>query len=201
LIASLYDINSGVITIDGVDIREITQKELHENISYIPQKSQLFFGTVKENILYGNQNASDEDIKKVIEISQATDFINSLPDGINSDISQSGNNISGGQKQRLTIARALIKKSKIYLFDDSFSALDFRTDAALRKALKNELNDSTVLIVGQRISTIMNADNIIVLNEGKIVGQGKHEELLKTCSIYKEIAKSQLSDKELNIKK
>lgn len=201
LITRLYDISSGLITIDGVDIRETTQKELHENISYIPQKSQLFFRTVKENILYGNKDANDEEIKKVIEISQSTDFINSLPGGINADISQSGSNISGGQKQRLTIARALIKKSKIYLFDDSFSALDFKTDAALRKALKNELKDSTVLIVGQRISTIMNADNIIVLNEGKIVGQGKHENLLKTCSIYREIAKSQLSDKELNQKK
>lgn len=199
LIPRLYDVTSGEITIDGINIKDLSQKDLHDQISYIPQKAQLFYGTIKDNILYGNKNATEDEIKKAAKIAQAIEFIDTLQDGFNSDISQSGDNLSGGQKQRLTIARAIIKKSKVYLFDDSFSALDFKTDRALRKALKEELNNVTIIIVGQRISTIMNSDNIIVLNNGIIVGQGKHKELLKTCSVYREIAKSQLSDKELNI--
>lgn len=197
LLPRFYDISSGQILIDGVDIREVSQHELRENIGYVPQKGSLFQGTVESNLKYANENASIDEVKKVAEIAQAMEFINQKPEGFETEISQGGSNVSGGQKQRLSIARALMKKSKIYIFDDSFSALDFKTDAALRKALKEQTSDSTFLIVAQRISTIMNADKIVVLDEGRIVGIGTHEQLLENCETYKEIAFSQLSEEEL----
>jgi ATP-binding cassette subfamily B protein len=197
LIPRLYDVSSGVISIDGVDIRDIPQTELHAKIGYVPQKASLFSGTIKSNIIYGNPEASDEDIDRAISIAQAADFINGLPKKLKSPVSESGNNLSGGQKQRLSIARALVKRPQIYLFDDSFSALDFKTDSALRKALRKETAQATFIIVAQRISTIMKADKIIVIDEGKIVGTGRHEELLKTSQEYREIAESQLSASEL----
>lgn len=197
LLPRFYDITSGQILIDGVDIREVSQHELRENIGYVPQKGSLFQGTIESNLKYANENASSDEVKKVAEIAQAMEFIDQKPEGFETEISQGGSNVSGGQKQRLSIARALMKKSKIYIFDDSFSALDFKTDAALRKALKEQTNDSTFLIVAQRISTIMNADKIVVLDEGRIVGIGTHEQLLENCETYKEIAFSQLSEEEL----
>ncbi|MDI6604557.1 MAG: ABC transporter ATP-binding protein [Thermoanaerobacteraceae bacterium] len=197
LILRFYDVTRGQILIDGIDIREVTQHELRSRIGYVPQKGLLFSGTIKSNLMYGDENASDEDIKKAAEIAQAIEFINEKAEGFDSEISQSGTNVSGGQKQRLSIARALVKKPDIYIFDDSFSALDFKTDAALRKALKAETTQSTVLIVAQRISTIMNADKIVVLEDGEIVGIGTHKELMENCKIYQEIALSQLSKEEL----
>ncbi len=197
LIPRFYDVTSGEILIDGVNIKEMKQEDLHDKIGYVPQKGVLFSGTIESNIKYGLPDATDEDIKNAIETAQATNFVSKLEDKSKSSISQGGTNVSGGQKQRLSIARALVKKPEIYIFDDSFSALDFKTDATLRKALKQKTQHSTVLIVAQRIGTIINADKIVVLNEGKIVGIGRHEELLKTCSVYKEIALSQLSEKEL----
>ncbi|QSZ27884.1 ABC transporter ATP-binding protein [Aceticella autotrophica] len=197
LILRFYDVTGGQILIDGIDIREVTQHELRSRIGYVPQKGLLFSGTIKSNLMYGDENASDEDIKKAAEIAQAIEFINEKAEGFDSEISQSGTNVSGGQKQRLSIARALVKKPDIYIFDDSFSALDFKTDAALRKALKAKTSQSTVLIVAQRISTIMNADEIIVLEDGEIVGIGTHKELMENCKIYQEIALSQLSKEEL----
>jgi ATP-binding cassette subfamily B protein len=197
LILRFYDVTRGQILIDGIDIREVTQHELRSRIGYVPQKGLLFSGTIKSNLMYGDENASDEDIKKAAEIAQAIEFINEKAEGFDSEISQSGTNVSGGQKQRLSIARALVKKPDIYIFDDSFSALDFKTDAALRKALKAKTSQSTVLIVAQRISTIMNADKIVVLEDGEIVGIGTHKELMENCKIYQEIALSQLSKEEL----
>jgi len=197
LIPRLYDINSGSITIDGVDIRDIKQKELHSHIGYVPQKTSLFSGTVASNISYGKPSATNKEMKAAAEIAQANDFINGLPDKFDSSIAQSGNNISGGQKQRLSIARALTKNPEIYLFDDSFSALDFKTDAALRHALNKKITKATLIIVAQRISTIMNAEKIIVLNDGKIVDIGTHDELMRKSSVYREIAESQLSAAEL----
>ena len=197
LIPRLYDINSGSITIDGVDIRDIKQKELHSHIGYVPQKTSLFSGTVASNISYGKPSATNKEMKAAAEIAQANDFINGLPDKFDSSIAQSGNNISGGQKQRLSIARALTKNPEIYLFDDSFSALDFKTDAALRHALNKKITKATLIIVAQRISTIMNAEKIIVLNDGKIVDIGTHDELMRKSSVYREIAESQLSATEL----
>jgi ATP-binding cassette subfamily B multidrug efflux pump len=197
LIPRLYDVTGGSITIDGVDIRDISQHELHGAIGYIPQKALLFSGTVASNIAYGRPGASEDEIRQAAAIAQATEFINNLPDGMASAISQGGTNVSGGQKQRLTIARALVKRPPIFLFDDSFSALDFKTDAALRDALKKDLKQSTVVIVAQRISTIMYADHIIVLEKGVIVGQGKHQDLLSSSDVYREIAESQLSADEL----
>lgn len=197
LIPRLYDINSGSITIDGVDIRDIKQKELHSHIGYVPQKTSLFSGTVASNISYGKPSATNKEMKVAAEIAQADDFINGLPDKFDSSIAQSGNNISGGQKQRLSIARALTKNPEIYLFDDSFSALDFKTDAALRHALNKKITKATFIIVAQRISTIMNAEKIIVLNDGKIVDIGTHDELIRKSSVYREIAESQLSATEL----
>lgn len=199
LIPRFYDVTSGAITIDGFDIRDFSQHYLHEIIGYIPQQSMLFSGTVKSNILYGQPKADSADIDEAITAAQAKEFVANLADGLDSPIAQGGNNISGGQKQRLTIARALIKKPPIFLFDDSFSALDFKTDAALRQALNTELKDSTIIIIAQRISTIMQADNIIVLDNGQIVGQGKHEDLLISSPIYREIAESQLSVSELKL--
>lgn len=197
LIPRLYDVSGGMITIDGVNIKDIPQTELHAKIGYVPQKASLFSGTIKSNIIYGNPEASDDHIERAISIAQASEFINGLPKKLNSPVSESGSNLSGGQKQRLSIARALLKKPQIYLFDDSFSALDFKTDAALRSALKKETANETFIIVAQRISTIMQADKIIVVDEGKIVGMGRHDELLKSTPEYREIAESQLSASEL----
>lgn len=197
LIMRFYDVTEGQVLVNGVDVREVTQQDLRDRIGYVPQKSLLFSGTIESNMKYANENASEEDIEEALDIAQALGFVNEKPDGIKSDISQGGGNVSGGQKQRLSIARALVKKPDIYVFDDSFSALDFKTDSALRKALKDRLQSATVIIVAQRISTIMNAEQIIVLDEGKIVGKGTHKELMENCPTYQEIALSQLSKEEL----
>lgn len=198
LIPRFYDVSAGQIMIDGIDIRDLKLKDLYSKIGYVPQKGVLFSGTVESNIKYGNLNASGQEVENAMKVSQSMEFVSKLDNGINSDISQGGSNVSGGQKQRLSIARALAIQPNIYIFDDSFSALDFKTDAALRKDLEKETKGRTVLIVGQRISTIVNANKIIVLDEGKIVGQGTHTELLKSNKIYQEIARSQLSDQELS---
>jgi len=197
LIPRLYDATKGAITIDGIDIKKIPQAELHNHIGYVPQKASLFSGTVGSNIAYGKPNADTKEIKQAAKTAQAESFINGLPKGLRNSISQAGNNVSGGQKQRLSIARALAKQPEIYLFDDSFSALDFKTDASLRKALDRDIANATLIIVAQRISTIMQAEKIIVIDNGKIVGQGTHRELLKSSSVYREIAQSQLSADEL----
>lgn len=197
LIPRFYDVSEGNIFIDGIDIREVTQYDLHEKIGYVPQKGILFSGNIESNLKYGKANATKQELIAAAKTSQSLDFINEKEDKFNSEIAQGGNNISGGQKQRLSIARALIKKPEIYIFDDTFSALDFKTDSMLRKALKKDIKDSTVLIVAQRISTIMNANQIIVLENGEIVGIGTHEKLMKDCNVYQEIALSQLSKEEL----
>lgn len=197
LIPRFYDIPKGEILIDGVNIRKLTQEDLRAKIGLVPQKALLFTGTVEENIRMGKDNAGDVEIQHAAEIAQAIEFITELQEGFKSNIAQGGANLSGGQKQRLSIARALVRKPKIYIFDDSFSALDFKTDAKLRQVLKKETMTSTVLIVAQRISTIINADKIIVLDQGQIVGTGTHSELINNCEIYKEIASSQLSEEEL----
>ncbi|HAE92745.1 MAG TPA: ABC transporter [Tissierella sp.] len=200
LIPRFYDVTEGEILLDGINIRDIKLHDLREKIGYVPQKGVLFTGTIESNLKYGkNSGVSDEDILKAIEISQAKEFIDEKDKGILSEISQEGSNISGGQRQRLSIARALVKKPEIFIFDDSFSALDFKTDAALRKAMSEEIKDRTLLIVAQRINTIMNAENIIVLDEGRIVGMGTHKELLRNCDVYRQIALSQLSEEELAI--
>ena len=196
LIPRFYDCSDGVILINGQNVKDYTQNELHEMIGYVPQKGILFSGSVKDNIKYGNENATDEEIAKAIDISQSN-FIYNFPEGLDYHISQGGKNVSGGQKQRLSIARAIIKNPDILIFDDSFSALDYKTDKIVRKKLNENFKDTTKVIVAQRIGTIMNADIIVVLNEGKIVGMGKHEDLLKTCDVYREIALSQLSKEEL----
>ena len=187
----------GSITIDGEDIRDITQHELRERLGYVPQKGVLFSGTIASNILYGNPDGSEAEMREATEIAQACEFIEEKNKKYQSRISQGGSNVSGGQKQRLSIARAIAKQPDIFIFDDSFSALDYKTDVALRKALKEHTSDSVVLIVAQRISTILHAEQIVVLDEGKIVGKGTHEELLKTCEVYQQIAMSQLSEEEL----
>lgn len=197
LIPRFYDVTSGEILLDGINIKEIKGKELRSKIGFVPQKGILFSGTVRSNIKYGNPNMSDEDMKEAARIAQATEFINGLKEGYDSPIAQGGTNVSGGQKQRLSIARAIAINPEIYIFDDSFSALDFKTDAVLREELKKITKDSTVLIVAQRISTIMTADQIVVMNEGKVAGIGTHSELMKDCEIYREIALSQLSEEEL----
>jgi ATP-binding cassette subfamily B protein len=197
LVPRLYDVTSGSITIDGVDIRSVAQFDLRKHIGYVSQKASLFSGTVNSNIKYGNPTANQEDVKKAASIAQASDFIGKLSDGFDSLISQSGNNVSGGQKQRLSIARVLAKKPEIYLFDDSFSALDFKTDSALRHALSQEVSKATFIIVAQRISTIMQAEKIVVIDNGRIVDIGTHHELLTKSKVYKEIAESQLSEDEL----
>ncbi|WP_425447577.1 ABC transporter ATP-binding protein [Dethiothermospora halolimnae] len=197
LIPRFYDVTEGEIMIDGIDIREVTQHDLREKIGYVPQKSSLFSGTIESNLKYGYENASESDLKRASEIAQAIDFIEDKDKGFKEHISQGGSNVSGGQKQRLSIARALIKKPDIYIFDDSFSALDFKTATALKKALKTQTKTSTIFIVEQRISNIMNADQIIVLDEGEMVGKGSHKELMENCPIYREIASSQLSKEEL----
>lgn len=197
LIPRFFDATEGQILVDGVDIKDVNQADLREKLGYVPQKGILFTGTIDSNLRYGNRNATEEDIKEAAEIAQATEFIESKPKKYNSEIAQGGTNVSGGQKQRLSIARAIAKNPEIYIFDDSFSALDLKTDAALRKALNKKTSESTVLIVAQRISTILHAEQIIVLDEGKIIGKGTHEELLKNCEVYKQIALSQLSKEEL----
>ena len=197
LIPRFYDVSKGSITLDGVDIREVTQHELREKLGYVPQKGLLFSGDIRSNILFGNPDGSEEEMVEAAKIAQASEFIDSKPDGYASHISQGGTNVSGGQKQRLSIARAIAKHPEVFIFDDSFSALDFKTDATLRKALKKRTKDSTVLIVAQRISTILNAEQIIVLDDGKIAGIGTHRELLKNCEVYRQIAASQLSESEL----
>ncbi|MGI6225715.1 MAG: ABC transporter ATP-binding protein [Peptococcales bacterium] len=197
LIPRFYDVTQGQVLVDGVDVREATQYELREKIGYIPQKSSLFSGTIASNLKYAKENASNTDLEEASEIAQALEFINEKPEGFGTEIAQGGTNVSGGQKQRLSIARALIKKPDIYIFDDSFSALDFKTDRAIRKALKEKTKSSTVIIIAQRISTIRQAEQIIVLDEGRIVGMGNHQELMKNCQTYQEIAFSQLSKEEL----
>ena len=183
--------------IDGVNIKNVSQHDLREKIGFIPQKGLLFSGTIESNLKYGGDYITDEDIFKASEIAQAMEFISNKEEMFNAEIAQGGTNVSGGQKQRLAIARAIAKKPEIFIFDDSFSALDFKTDAKLRKAINTELKESTLLIVAQRISTIMNADQIIVLDEGKIVGKGTHKELMNSCEVYQQIALSQLSKEEL----
>ncbi|MBN1267731.1 MAG: ABC transporter ATP-binding protein [Anaerolineales bacterium] len=197
LIPRFYDVTEGEIFLDGIDIREVGQSDLREKIGYVPQKGTLFSGTIESNLRYADENASEEKLREAADIAQASEFIFSKPEGLEADIAQGGSNVSGGQKQRLAIARALVKKPPIYIFDDSFSQLDFKTDSSLRKALKEKTGDSTVLIVTQRVATVINADQIIVLNEGRVVGKGKHHELMESCETYQEIALSQLSKEEL----
>jgi len=197
LVPRFYDVTEGEILLDGIDIRKVSQHDLREKIGYVPQKGVLFSGTIESNLKYSGKSITDENMIKAAEIAQATDFIKGTKESYNTEISQGGTNVSGGQKQRLSIARAIAKKPEVYIFDDSFSALDFKTDAALRKALKKETLNSTVLIVAQRISTILHAEQIIVLEEGRIAGIGTHNELMKTCDVYKQIALSQLSKEEL----
>ncbi len=197
LIPRFYDVTEGALLIDGIDIREVTQHDLREKIGYVPQQSTLFSGTIESNLRYADEDASDEALREAADIAQASEFILAKPEGLAAEIAQGGANVSGGQKQRLAIARALVKKPPVYIFDDSFSSLDFKTDAALRRALREHTRSSTVLIVTQRVSTIKNADQIIVLEEGRIVGKGTHRELMETCAPYREMALSQLSGEEL----
>jgi ATP-binding cassette, subfamily B, multidrug efflux pump len=197
LIPRFYDVQKGSVLVDGVDTRDMTQDELRGKIGFVPQRGVLFSGTISDNIRYGREDATEKEIKHAAEVAQADDFISKMPEGFNSTISQGGTNVSGGQKQRLSIARALVRKPEIYVFDDTFSALDFKTDAKLRAALKNETHDATVIIVAQRVSTVIDADQIIVLDNGRIVGLGKHNDLMKTCDVYKGIVTSQLSAAEI----
>ncbi len=197
LIPRFYDVTEGRITLDGTDIRDISQKKLRSVLGYVPQKGVLFSGDIASNIKFGGEDITDEKMQESAQIAQAVEFIESKPEGYHSPISQGGTNVSGGQKQRLSIARAIAKNPKVFLFDDSFSALDYKTDVVLRKALNEKIADATVIIVAQRISTILHADQIIVLDNGSIAGLGRHEELLESCETYREIAKSQLSEKEL----
>lgn len=199
LIPRFYDVNSGAITMDGIDIRDYSLENLRKEIGFVPQKGILFSGSIASNLRFGDKNASDEAIAEAAEIAQAKEFIDEKKEGYESSISQGGSNVSGGQKQRLAIARAIVKNPKVFVFDDSFSALDMKTDTKLRKALEAKTDHATVLIVAQRISTIIHADQILVLDDGKIVGKGTHEELLRNCEVYEQIAKSQLSDKELGL--
>ena len=197
LIPRFFDVTAGSILVDGVDIREVKQSDLREKIGYVPQRGMLFSGTIESNLLYADENADDETLQKAISIAQAEEFVNAKEEGLKSEISQGGTNVSGGQKQRLAIARALVKQPPIYIFDDALSALDFKTDSALRRALKKETGNSTMIIVTQRVSTIKTAEQIIVIDEGKIVGKGTHPQLMKDCETYREIATSQLSKEEL----
>ena len=197
LIPRFYDVSCGSVTIDGIDVRDVTRHDLREQVGYVPQKSVLFSGTIASNLRLGDEEATDAQMEKAAEEAQAMEFISKNPKGLDASISQGGANVSGGQKQRLSIARALVKDPNIYVFDDSFSALDFKTDATLREAIKEQTKDKTVLIIAQRVGTIMDAQQIIVLDEGKIVGKGTHKELMQTCEAYREIALSQLSEEEL----
>ena len=196
MIPRFYDAAKGEVLVDGVNVRDMNQQELRSKIGYVPQKAVLFTGTIRDNILYGKEDATDEEVRHALDIAQATDFVSKMKEGIESPISQGGTNVSGGQKQRLSIARAIVRKPEIYLFDDSFSALDFKTDAQLRAALKKETKDSTVIIVAQRVSTVMDATRILVMDEGHVVGMGTHEELLQTNEIYQQIVESQLNKGE-----
>ena len=200
LITRFYDVSEGSVTVDGVDVRDMPQSELRSMLGYVPQKGVLFSGTIDSNLRFGGEDISEEDARSAARIAQATEFIEAKPEGYESPIAQGGSNVSGGQKQRLSIARAIARRPKIYLFDDSFSALDYKTDVALRRALKEETGDSTVIIVAQRISTVLHANQILVLDEGRIVGKGTHAQLMESCPEYQEIARSQLSNKELNLK-
>jgi ATP-binding cassette, subfamily B, multidrug efflux pump len=197
LIPRFYDVDSGRVLVDGVDVRAMAQEHVREKIGFVPQKAVLFSGTINENIRYGKVDATDEEVAHAATVAQANDFIAEMPDGFDSVIAQGGTNVSGGQKQRLSIARALVRKPEIYVFDDTFSALDFKTDARLRMALKRETADATVVIVAQRVSTVMDADQIIVLDEGQMAGVGTHRELMQTCEVYREIVTSQLSQEEI----
>ena len=199
LIPRFYDVTGGSVTVDGIDVREMPQAQLHDLLGYVPQKGVLFSGTIDSNLKFGGDHITDADVKKAASIAQATEFIDAKPEGYQSPIAQGGSNVSGGQKQRLSIARAIAKKPKIYLFDDSFSALDFKTDVALRRALKAETDNATVIIVAQRISTVLHANQILVLDEGRLVGKGTHAQLMVSCPEYQEIARSQLSQKELDL--
>ena len=198
LIPRLYDVTSGSVEVDGVNVKDMDGETLFSLIGFIPQTASLFSGTVRENVCFGKPDASDEEVWHALELAQAADFVRKLPQGLDSHVSQSGTNLSGGQKQRIAIARALIRRAEIYIFDDSFSALDFKTDAALRLAIRDELKDSAVIVVAQRVGTILSAEQIVVLDEGSIAGVGTHEELLQSCSVYREIAESQLSPEELS---
>jgi ATP-binding cassette subfamily B protein len=198
LIPRFYDVSSGSLKINGVDIRDYSQEELHNLIGYVPQSGTLFSGTLRSNIKIGKEDATDDEIYEALRISQAMEFVNELEDGLDANIAQGGKNFSGGQKQRMGIARAIVRQPKIYIFDDSFSALDYKTDKLLRKELNEKLPDSTKFIVAQRIGTVIKADKIVVLEKGKIACVGTHEELLKSCEVYKEIALSQLSEEEIN---
>ncbi len=197
LVLRFYDVQTGRVLVDGVDVREMTQDSLRQRVGYVPQRAVLFSGTIADNIRYGKEDATDEEVRHAAEVAQATEFIREMADGFDSVIAQGGTNVSGGQKQRLSIARALVRRPEIYVFDDSFSALDFKTDAKLRAALKRETEDATVLIVSQRVSTVMTADQILVLDEGRLCGIGRHRDLLETCSVYREIVTSQLSSTEI----
>lgn len=201
LIPRLYDVTKGSVMVSGVDVRKYNLEALRDQVSMVLQKNVLFSGTIYDNIRWGNENASDEEVQNVCKLAQADGFVREFPDGYNTQIVQGGNNVSGGQKQRLAIARAIAKKAKVLVFDDSFSALDMKTDAALRKELNEKVQDASIVIVAQRVSTILHADQILVLDDGKIVGKGTHEELLKNCEVYLQIAKSQLSEKELGLEK
>ena len=197
LIPRFYDVDSGHVLLDGVDVREMSQEYMRTKIGFVPQKAVLFSGTIAENIRYGKKDATDEEVRHAADVAQASEFIRDMPNGFDSEIAQGGTNVSGGQKQRLSIARALIRQPEIYVFDDSFSALDYRTDARLRSALRQETRDSTVLIVSQRVSTVMDSDQIIVLDEGHVAGIGRHRELMNTCEVYRDIVASQLSSEEI----
>lgn len=197
LIPRFYDVSSGAVLVDGVDIRDLSQESLRHKIGYVPQKALLFTGSVAENIRHGKEDATDEEVREAARVAQAAEFIDGLEEGYGSPVSQGGSNLSGGQKQRLSIARALVRRPEIYIFDDSFSALDFKTDARLRTALKQETKDSTVLMVAQRVSTVMDADRIIVLDQGRVAGVGRHGELMRTSEVYREIVSSQLSEEEI----
>lgn len=197
MIPRFYDVSEGSVLVDGVDVRDLSQDELRSKIGFVPQTAVLFTGSISDNIRYGNKEATDEEILHAAEVAQAASFITEMPEGYDTAIAQGGTNVSGGQKQRLSIARALIRKPEIYIFDDSFSALDFKTDALLRAALKKETGDSAVLIVAQRVSTVMDADRILVLDDGELVGTGSHRELVKSCQVYREIVSSQLSEEEM----
>lgn len=197
LIPRFFDVTSGSIRVDGVDVRQMDLKDLRNRLGYVPQKGVLFSGTIDSNLRYGKEDATEEELLKAAQIAQAEEFISRKKEGMDSLIAQGGSNVSGGQKQRLSIARAVAKQPEIYIFDDSFSALDYKTDAALRKALKEETKEATTLIVAQRISTILHADQILVLDDGKIAGRGTHSELMKSCEVYQQIARSQLSEEEL----
>ena len=200
LIPRFYDVTGGKVTVDGIDVRNMPQETLHDLLGYVPQKGVLFSGTIESNLKFGGEHISDADMKKAASIAQATEFIDAKPEGYESPIAQGGSNVSGGQKQRLSIARAIAKNPRIYLFDDSFSALDYKTDVTLRRALKAETDNATVIIVAQRISTVLHANQILVLDEGRLVGKGTHAQLMATCPEYQEIARSQLSQKELDLK-